>query len=360
MAQCENDFGIIFITLDGVIMMFNKHFLAAMGIAAASAFAFNFSNYQIHSENASAATQLTYGKITNNSLHRLGTIRQLTRAQLAEDHQLTGKQVQNLIYLPLPKRLTAHNFTLTKTDLTIHLVKNAYGVKSVAIPLSKLTGIILNRYMPSQYDFVKPKSPKKVVSLTFDDGPDPTLTPKLLKILKHYNVHATFFEVGSSVIRYPSVSRLVLKYGNQIGNHSWNHPDLTTLSTAKAQRQIALTDAAIYKATGTIPMYIRPPYGLVNSRIGNLYDRPIVRWNVDSRDWAYLNTPKTVNHVLATTHNGSIILMHDIHPTSVAAVPQIIRSLKRRGYTFVTLPALMQKPLLANLQYFGRGDFRGF
>ncbi|MDN6542940.1 MAG: xylanase, partial [Lentilactobacillus parabuchneri] len=105
-------------------MMFNKHFLAAMGIAAASAFAFNFSNYQIHSENASAATQLTYGKITNNSLHRLGTIRQLTRAQLAEDHQLTGKQVQNLIYLPLPKRLTAHNFTLTKTDLTIHLVKN--------------------------------------------------------------------------------------------------------------------------------------------------------------------------------------------------------------------------------------------
>ncbi len=72
MAQCENDFGIIFITLDGVIMMFNKHFLAAMGIAAASAFAFSFSNYQIPSENASAATQLTYGKITNNSLHRLG------------------------------------------------------------------------------------------------------------------------------------------------------------------------------------------------------------------------------------------------------------------------------------------------
>lgn len=336
--------------------MIKKHVFLTLSVAAASLFAFSISN---HSSQVQAAS-LTYGKITNNSLHRLGTIRQLTRAKLAEDHKLTGKQVQNLVYLPLPKRLTAHNFTLSKTSLTIHLVKNSYGVKNVAIPLSKLTGIILNRYMPSEYDFVKPKTPKKVVSLTFDDGPDPTLTPKLLKILKHYNVHATFFEVGSSVIRYPSTSRLVLKYGNQIGNHSWNHPDLTTLSTAKATHQIALTDAAIYKATGTIPSYIRPPYGAVNSRIGNLFDRPIVRWNVDSRDWAYLNTPKTVHHVLATTHPGSIILMHDIHPTSVAAVPQIIRSLKKRGYTFVTLPTLMQKPLLANLQYFGRGDFRGF
>lgn len=338
--------------------MINKRALLTFSIAAASLLTFSISNHSV--PQAHAATTLTYGKITNNSLHRLGTIRQLTRAQLAEDHKLSGKQVQNLIYLPLPKRLTAHNFTLSKTALTIHLVKNSYGVKDVAIPLSKLTGIILNRFMPSQFDFVKPKTPKKVVALTFDDGPDPTLTPKLLKTLKHYNVHATFFEVGSSVIRYPSVSRQVLKYGNQIGNHSWNHPDLTTLSNTKAIHQIALTDAAIYKATGTIPTYIRPPYGAVNSRIGNLFDRPIVRWNVDSRDWAYLNTPKTVSHVLATTHPGSIILMHDIHPTSVAAVPQIIRSLKKRGYIFVTLPTLMQKPLLANLQYFGRGDFRGF
>lgn len=341
-----------------MIIMINKHLFVTLGITAASLFALGISNHS--APQAHAAANLTYGKITNNSLHRLGTIRQLTRAQLAADHKLNGKQVQQLVYLPLPKRLTAHNFTLGKKALTIHLVKNSYGVKKVAIPLSKLTGIILNRYMPAKYDFVKPKTPNKVVSMTFDDGPDPTLTPKLLKILKHYNVPATFFEVGSSVIRYPSISRMVLKYGNQIGNHSWNHPDLTSLSSTKALHQIALTDAAIYKATGTIPAYVRPPYGSVNSRIGNLYDRPIVRWNVDSRDWAYLNTPKTVQHVLATTHPGSIILMHDIHPTSVAAVPQIIRSLKKRGYTFVTLPTLMQKPLLANLQYFGRGDFRGF
>ncbi|MFD1126535.1 polysaccharide deacetylase family protein [Lentilactobacillus raoultii] len=307
-----------------------------------------------------SAEHLTYGDITNQNENRLGTIRQLTRSTLAETHHLTGKQVQKLVYLPLPRHLSAKNFTLDNEHLTIHLTKNAYGVKNVAIPLSKLTGILLNRYMPTKYDFTKPTSPRKVVSLTFDDGPDPTLTPRLLKTLKKYHVPATFFEVGTSVMRYPSISRLVLKYGNQIGNHSWSHPQLTSLTSPKALRQISLTDAAIYKATGTIPTYIRPPYGDVNARIGHLYDRPIVRWSVDSRDWAYLNTAKTVHHVLSTTTNGSIILMHDIHATSVAAVPQIIRSLKKRGYNFVTLEQLNEKPLLANLQYFGRNDYRGF
>ncbi|GEP23868.1 polysaccharide deacetylase family protein [Lentilactobacillus diolivorans] len=348
-----------------------KSFIIA-GIAILSFLAFSTrTNYQVSAADSStptvtkatkkAAKRLTYGDITNHNLHRLGTIRQLTRSQLAESNKLTGKQVQQLINLPLPKRLTAKNFTLSQAYLTIHLTKNAYNVKDVAIPLSKLTGIILNRYMPKKYDYVKPKTTnRKVVSLTFDDGPDPTLTPKLLKILKRYNVHATFFEVGSSVIKYPSISRDVLKYGNQIGNHSWNHPQLTTLTTAKAQRQIALTDAAVYKATGTIPAYIRPPYGAINSRVANLFDRPIIQWSVDSRDWSYLNAKKTESHVLSTTRNGSIILMHDIHPTSIAAVPTIIRTLKKRGYTFVSLPTLNQKPLLSGFQYFGRNDFRGF
>lgn len=340
-----------------MITLFRNHLFITLGIIATAITTLGFQTNQKVA--AATSNQLTYGKITNNSLHRLGTIRKLTRSQLAEDHHLTGKQVQQLVYLPLPKRLTAHNFTLSRTHLTIHLVKNSYNVNEVAIPLNKLTGIILNRYMPKQYDYVKPATPKKVVSLTFDDGPDPTLTPKLLKILQRYHVHATFFEVGSSVMKYPAVSRSVLKDGNQIGNHSRNHPQLTNLSNSRARHQIALTDAAIYKATGTLPQYVRPPYGAINSRVGNLFDRPIIQWSVDSRDWAYLNTPKTVNHVLATTHNGSIILMHDIHPTSVAAVPQIISTLKKRGYTFVLLPNLIQRPLLAGLQYFGRGDYRG-
>ncbi|KRM43764.1 xylanase [Lentilactobacillus parafarraginis] len=341
--------------------------LATIGILSLAAFAFgtvsattNAAAKSSQSVAKKTSKRLTYGNITNNNLNRLATIRQLTRTQLAETHKLSGKQVQRLVYLPLPRHLTATNFTLDSQHLTIHLTKNQYGVKNVAIPLNKLTGIILNRYMPKKYDFTPVKTPKKVVALTFDDGPDPTLTPRLLKTLKKYNVPATFFEVGTSVMRYPSISREVLKSGNQIGNHSWSHPQLTNLSSTSALHQIALTDAAIYKATKTIPYYIRPPYGAVNARIGNLYDRPIVRWSVDSRDWAYLNTAKTISHVLATTTNGSIILMHDIHATSVAAVPQIIRSLKKRGYTFVTLEQLNQKPLLGNLQYFGRNDYRGF
>ncbi len=319
------------------------------------------------SQTTNAATQtvkssrnLTFKQITANNSHRLGTIRQLTRSQIAIDHKLTGKQVQYLASLPLPKRLSAKNFTIDSQNLTMYLTKNKLNVKTARIPLSKLSGIILNRYMPSKYKFKAPVSSKhKVVALTFDDGPDPTLTPRLLKILKKANVHATFFEVGSSVIRYPQISKMVLKYGNQIGNHSWNHPQLTSIGRLKALNQIALTDAAIYKATGTLPEFVRPPYGAINSSVGSAFDRPIIQWNVDSRDWAYLNTTKTINHVLATTHNGSVILMHDIHATSVAAVPTIISTLKKRGYKFVTLQELMQKPLLSNYQYFGKNDYRG-
>ncbi|GAY72354.1 polysaccharide deacetylase family protein [Lentilactobacillus kosonis] len=302
---------------------------------------------------------LTFKQLTGNNSHRLGTIRQLTRSQIATDHKLSGKQVQYLMALPLPHRLTARNFTLDSQTLTMHLTKNKLNVKIAKIPLSKLSGIILNRYLPKTLWYHKPATTnQKVVALTFDDGPDPVLTPKLLKTLKKANVPATFFEVGSSVIKYPQISRMVLKYGNQIGNHSWNHPQLTKIGKAKAIHQIAATDAAVYKATGTLPSFVRPPYGAINETIGAAFDRPTIQWDVDSLDWSYLNTPKTVNHVLSTTHNGSIILMHDIHPTSVAAVPSIINGLKKRGYKFVTLEQLIQKPLLSNYQYFGRNDFR--
>ncbi|WP_268912259.1 polysaccharide deacetylase family protein [Lentilactobacillus sp. SPB1-3] len=302
---------------------------------------------------------LTFKQITGNNLHRLGTIRQLTRSQIATDHKLTGKQVQYLMQLPLPHRLTAKNFTLDSQSLTMHLTKNKLHVSIAKIPLSKLTGIILNRYMPSNLRYKKPTATKqKVVALTFDDGPDPLLTPKLLKVLKKNNVPATFFEVGSSVIKYPQISRMVIQSGNQIGNHSWNHPQFTKIGKARAMHQISTTDAAIYKATGTLPAFVRPPYGAINESIGASFDRPTIQWDVDSLDWSYLNTPKTIKHVLTTTHNGSVILMHDIHPTSVAAVPSIIHVLKKRGYKFVTLEQLMQKPLLSNYQYFGRNDYR--
>ncbi len=314
--------------------------------------------FALAGSNANAASRLTYGKITNYNLHSLGTIRQLTREQIAETHNLSTKQVENLMKLSLPTHLTAKNFAIDSQNFKMHLSKNSYGIKSVAIPLNKLTGVISNHYLPKKFKYGKPKSPKKVVALTFDDGPSPTLTPKLLKTLQKYHVHATFFEVGSSVSRWPSVSRQVIKDGNVIGNHSWNHPQLTTLSNSGVESQISRTDAAIYKATKTLPEYVRPPYGSINSRVGKVYDRPSVMWSVDSRDWAYLNTQKTINHVLDTTYNGSIILMHDIHPTSVAAVPTIIKTLKKRGYTFVTLPELIQKPLLCGYQYFGRNDFR--
>lgn len=199
---------------------------------------------------------------------------------------------------------------------------------------------------------------KKYVSLTFDDGPSPTLTPRLLKILKKYNVPATFFEVGYNVKAHPATSRLVLKYGHTIGNHSWNHPDLAGMSMRSAKSQISRTDKVIYKATKTKPKYIRPPYGSITHAEIKAFNRPIIQWNVDSLDWSYLNAARTANHVVATTHGRSIILMHDIHATSVAAVPSIIKRLRAKGYVFVSLDKQFNGNLKPGYQYFGYGDYR--
>ncbi|GAK47473.1 polysaccharide deacetylase [Secundilactobacillus oryzae JCM 18671] len=199
---------------------------------------------------------------------------------------------------------------------------------------------------------------KKYVSLTFDDGPSPSLTPKLLKILKKYNVPATFFEVGYMVKASPATSRLVLKYGHTIGNHSWNHPDLANMSLSAAKSQISRTDKAIYKATGVKPKYIRPPYGAITHTEIKAFNRPIIQWNVDSLDWSYLNAAKTANHVVATTHGRSIILMHDIHKTSIQAVPSIINRLRAKGYVFVPLDKQFNNNLKPGYQYFGYGDYR--
>ncbi|MCK8606719.1 polysaccharide deacetylase family protein [Apilactobacillus ozensis] len=306
----------------------------------------------------SKISKLTYGQIIGNDNHKLITIRQLLRNRIAEKNNLNNKAAQGLINFNVPASLKSKGFEISKNYFTIYLKNNNYKVVKVAIPLKQLSGIILNRYLPKPYRFKDVNTNEKTVALTFDDGPDPTLTPKLLKILRRYKVPATFFELGSNVTKYPKVSKQVAESGNLIGNHSWSHPQLNSLSKEQIQKQIAATNAAIYKATGKLPSYLRPPYGATNSTVSNVAQTPIVMWSVDSMDWKFLNALQTEQQVIKTVYPGSIILMHDIHPTSVQAVPSVIESLRSRGYHFVTLPQIINRPLLAGYEYFGHNDFR--
>lgn len=176
------------------------------------------------------------------------------------------------------------------------------------------------------------------VALTFDDGPG-AHTSRLLDILAAHGVKATFYTVGRQIEQRPRVIRKMAAGGHQIGNHTYDHPQLTAVSADAVRRQIATTDALL-RAQGVTPSTVRPPYGSYNTSVlqvlGSL-GHGAVNWNVDPRDWEARHTPTVVQRVTSAARPGAILLLHDVHPTSVDAVPQIITTLKARGYHFVTV-----------------------
>ena len=182
------------------------------------------------------------------------------------------------------------------------------------------------------------------IALTFDDGPSPTLTPRLLASLKSRHVPATFFMVGERVAASPATARLVERSGFLVGNHSYRHQDLQNLTQHQIEDTIRTTDQALRDAGVRPTDLMRPPYGAVDAHvyaaIRARHLRPVL-WNVDSRDWAGGSADEIAARVLAQLHSGSnVVLQHDgvgNSPSSVAAVPRIVREARHRGYCFVGL-----------------------
>ncbi|MDF3145153.1 MULTISPECIES: polysaccharide deacetylase family protein [unclassified Streptomyces] len=180
----------------------------------------------------------------------------------------------------------------------------------------------------------------KCIALTFDDGPATPETATLLTHLAQYKARATFFTVGQNVAAHPGLVRAEARAGHEVGNHSWNHPDLTKLSPEQIASQLNRTSAAIKAATGKTPTVFRPPYGAIDDKVRAATRLSPVLWDVDTEDWKYRDADKVAQTVIGKTRRNDVVLMHDIHPTSVAAVPQILRTLTAQGYHFVTVSHL--------------------
>ncbi|MDD3252744.1 MAG: polysaccharide deacetylase family protein [Lachnospiraceae bacterium] len=179
------------------------------------------------------------------------------------------------------------------------------------------------------------------VALTFDDGPDPVCTPKLLDGLKERGVHATFFLMGQSI---PGNEALVLRMkeeGHLIGNHSYRHIQLTKAREDSVCEAVEQTEELIASITGERPQYLRPPYGDWNENLECRMNLTTVFWSVDSLDWKLQHTSRIVRRLEQSVGPGDIILMHDIFPTSVEAALQIVDSLQAKGYRFVTVDELL-------------------
>lgn len=194
---------------------------------------------------------------------------------------------------------------------------------------------------------------KKYIALTFDDGPNPITTPRLLDILKEKNVQASFFMLGQNVVNNPDLVRRVSEEGHKVGSHSYSHPNLTELDAESIRNQVQATDRAIALATGKIPVDFRPPYGAVNKTASDIIGRPIIQWSVDSEDWKTKNTPKIIKRVMKTKHDRSIILMHDIYMETIDAVPQIIDELRNDGYEIISADELIDEVPEPGHMYYG-------
>jgi peptidoglycan/xylan/chitin deacetylase (PgdA/CDA1 family) len=251
--------------------------------------------------------------------------------------------------------------TYTPDDLTIDLPKNSTGTTKITLKYKDIAPYIDTELVSPES--IKDALPtldenKKYVALTFDDGPNNSSTLDLLNILKANNVKATFFMLGQMVDQNPDAAKRVYEEGHEVASHSYSHPQLPTLTTDELKSEINKTNKAIFKATGVLPRNIRPPYGAIDKKSAETIGMPIIQWNIDSQDWKSKNPGAINNVVKQNVFNGAIILIHDIHPESVKAVPGLITMLKNEGYEFVTIDQLLsgkQKPLN---QYFGMNDER--
>ncbi|MGW7169523.1 polysaccharide deacetylase family protein [Streptomyces sp. NPDC054884] len=183
-------------------------------------------------------------------------------------------------------------------------------------------------------------SKAKCIALTFDDGPAAPETGTLLKNLAQYKARATFFVVGQNVATHPDIVRAEMKSGHEVANHSWNHPVLTNLTPAQIRSQLERTTTAIKDATGKEPTLFRPPYGAIDDEVKAATSLSPVLWDMDTLDWKTHDPAKVARTVISQAEPNDVVLIHDIHPTSVAAVPEILRTLTARGYHFVTVSHL--------------------
>jgi chitin deacetylase len=189
-------------------------------------------------------------------------------------------------------------------------------------------------------------SNRKIIALTFDDGPWSS-TEKVLNILKENQIPATFFMVGKHISARPQIAQKVVLAGHAVGNHTWSH-QYGKYTTATAAAEIQRTSDLLYQATGTRTTLFRPPAGILNNGLAAYAQSQkgtVIMWSNDSLDWRSHSSQAITSNVVKNARSGSIVLLHDgggDRSRTIAALPGIIRELKKQGYEFVTVPQLLE------------------
>jgi polysaccharide deacetylase family sporulation protein PdaB len=223
---------------------------------------------------------------------------------------------------------------LTASKITASMIRGTGGFPTLA--RANTTEVFIHGF----------KNQKKV-ALTFDDGPDSQLTPKLLDILKKYDVKASFFVIGNRVDNSPGVLKRIAEEGHLVLNHSYTHPEFKKLDNNAIKKEILDNEEKIYSTIGLRPAIVRPPYGSVDQRVANLIKDlgyKTALWSIDTLDWQNRNKDKIISNVMSSVKTEDIILMHmnEDKTATLDAVPELIEKLKKSGYGFVTLDEMLE------------------
>lgn len=232
----------------------------------------------------------------------------------------------------------SYRLPLTASQETTYVLRVVSERKSVVSRVLRL-GVFLRASSMVQTGDALPG--ERVVALTFGDGPGPTYTSQVLDVLARHKVKATFFMLGQNASRYPDTVRRVVREGHHIGNHSWSHPSLTSLSDAGVRGEVGGTDSKL-RSLGAHPRCVRPPYGANSSRVQSIiseYGSATMLWTIDPSDWERPAPSTIAARVMSHLHPGAVILLHDgggSRGNTVAALDQLIPQIKAAGYQIRT------------------------
>ena len=210
-------------------------------------------------------------------------------------------------------------------------------ISKIGDPLSKVRIAPMARHLKATDRILEGKL---LAALTFDDGPSPETTPRLLDILQEKDVPATFFTLGSKAAAYPDIIKREAKEYHEVASHTMYHQNLIRIPANAAISDINDAKNTLKDILKHDINYTRPPYGNTNDTVRNTVGTPIILWSVDTEDWKSKNVDAIIATAMSEVHDGAIILMHDIYPSTVDAVPILIDKLREKGYEFASLNEL--------------------
>ncbi|WP_047374266.1 polysaccharide deacetylase family protein [Exiguobacterium sp. ZOR0005] len=297
---------------------------------------------------------LEWGDVFRNDEDTLTWFRSSVAEQLHSNEYVFEELVEEALSDPKTMK-----WALTSTGLTVwfdeyEVAAGAAGVVEVHIPLEAVTPYVMTQ-ISEQADekaegtMIIPSRPSlnpdgKYVALTFDDGPHPTVTPKVLEALEAYDARATFFMLGSQIEFYPDVAKAVAAAGHELANHTEHHPNLAQLTPDGIEAELERVDERIEQLVGERAKLVRPPYGAKNEeveRIVEMRGQTLALWTVDSLDWSHRNPTEMQKLIVDGIHPNAVVLMHDIHASTAEGLPRVLASLEREGYEFVTMSELL-------------------